>query len=338
MSVTIKQLSEKCGLSISTVSKALNNYSDVNEDTKKRVLDTARESGYFPNALARALKTNRTFNLGVLFVDEFGSGLTHAFFASVLDSFKRSAESKGYDITFINHNIGQTNMTYLEHCRYRNVDGVCLACIDFDSPEVIQLMDSGFPAVTIDHVFNNRTCVMSDNVTGISDLVRYVVGQGHRRIAYVHGKASSVTENRLFGFHRAMAEFGLSVEPGHLAETDYQDPTLCYQAVKQLLSGPNRPSCIFMPDDFAAIGGMDAIRDAGLSIPGDLSVVGYDGYRLLQMLHPRLTTLRQNTQKIGETAALALIDCIDDPYTAWGQTILIPGDLLPGETVGPWNA
>lgn len=338
MAVTIKQLSEKCGLSISTVSKALNNYNDVSAQTRKRVLETAREIGYFPNAVARALKTNRSYNLGVLFVDEFGSGLTHTFFSAVLDSFKHAAESQGYDITFINHNIGQTNMTFLEHCHYRNVDGVCLACIDFYSAEVAQLMSSGFPAVTIDHSFSNRTCVMSDNITGITDLVKYAHSMGHRQIAYIHGKASAVTENRLTGFHRSMKNLGLSVQPNFLMETDYQDPRLCYQAVKKLLTGPKRPTCIFMPDDFAAIGGMDAVRDAGLSIPGDISVVGYDGYQLLQMLRPRLTTMRQNTQKIGEAAALALIDCVDDPYTVGGRTLIIPGDLLQGETVAHLNA
>ncbi len=337
MAVTIKQLSEKCGLSISTVSKALNNYSDVSEETRKRVLETAREIGYYPNALARALKTNRSYNLGVLFVDDFGSGLTHTFFSAVLDSFKKAAEGKGYDITFINHNIGQTNMTYLEHCNYRNVDGICLACIDFYSPEVVSLMSSNFPAVTIDHSFNNRTCVMSDNISGMGDLIKYVHRMGHRHIAYIHGKASAVTENRLTGFYRAIREVGLAVQPSYLIESEYQDPRLCYQAVKKLLDQPTRPTCIFMPDDFAAIGGMDAIRDAGLSIPGDISVVGYDGYRLLQMLRPTLTTLRQNSGKIGEAAALALIDCIENPYTSSGRTLTIPGDLLTGETVAHCN-
>lgn len=151
MAVTIKDVSAKCGLSISTVSKAFNNYADISLETRELVQRTAREIGYYPNAIARTLKTNRSYNLGVLFQEKRGTGLTHSFFASVLDAFKSAGEKRGYDITFINHHIGWTGMTYLEHCRYRNVDGVCVVCADFYAPEVIELVDSNLPVVTIDH-------------------------------------------------------------------------------------------------------------------------------------------------------------------------------------------
>ena len=134
MAVTIKDVSAKCGLSISTVSKAFNNYADISLETRELVQRTAREIGYYPNAIARTLKTNRSYNLGVLFQEKRGTGLTHSFFASVLDAFKSAGEKRGYDITFINHHIGWTGMTYLEHCRYRNVDGVCVVCADFYAP------------------------------------------------------------------------------------------------------------------------------------------------------------------------------------------------------------
>lgn len=146
MAVTIKDVSAKCGLSISTVSKAFNNYADISLETRELVQRTAREIGYYPNAIARTLKTNRSYNLGVLFQEKRGTGLTHSFFASVLDAFKSAGEKRGYDITFINHHIGWTGMTYLEHCRYRNVDGVCVVCADFYAPEVIELVDSNLPS------------------------------------------------------------------------------------------------------------------------------------------------------------------------------------------------
>lgn len=339
MSATIRDVSEKCGLSISTVSKALNNYSDVSEATRRLVADTAREIGYFPNALARALKTNRSYNIGVLFADDFGSGLTHAFFSAVLDSFKRTTEENGFDITFINHKIGHSGMTFLEHCKYRNVDGVCLACVDFFNPEVIELMASGFPAVTIDHVFNNRTCVMSDNIQGMHDLVEYVHRMGHTRVAYIHGQRNPVTESRITGFYRAMQEYGLAVAPQWMIPAEYQNGEHCYTAVKRLLSGGGeRPTCVLMPDDYAAVGGINAIREAGLCIPEDISVVGYDGYPIMQMLSPRITTLRQDTKRIGEEAANALVDWIDHPHTVGSRTIVVAGQLIEGETVRNLNA
>ena len=200
MAVTIKDVSAKCGLSISTVSKAFNNYADISAETRELVHRTAREIGYYPNAIARTLKTNRSYNLGVLFQEERGTGLTHSFFASVLDAFKSEAEKHGYDITFINHNISWTGMTYLEHCRYRNVDGVCVVCANFYAPEVVELVASDIPVVTIDHAFSNRSCVLSENIEGMKALVAHAAALGHRRIAYVHGEHASVTDNRITGF------------------------------------------------------------------------------------------------------------------------------------------
>ena len=182
--VSMKDIAKLCGVSVATVSKALNDYSDVGEATKERIRAVAEEQGYFPNSSARALKTNRTYNLGVLFVDEAHSGLTHDFFASVLESFKVRAESKGYDITFVNGNASNRRMSYYEHCRYRGVDGVVIACIDFYNPEVQNLIQSDLPVITIDHVFDNRSAVLSDNVNGMEELVEYICSMGHERGLY----------------------------------------------------------------------------------------------------------------------------------------------------------
>ncbi len=333
MSVTIKEVSAKCGVSVSTVSKALNNYSDVSAKTRELVLKTAQEVGYHPNSLARALKTNRTYNLGVLFVDDNLSGLTHNYFASVLDSFKSEAERRGYDITFINHNIGRNRMTYLEHCRYRNVDGVCLACVDFFAPEIIELIAADLPIVTIDHVFNNRTCILSDNVNGIRDLVRYVYDQGHRRIAYVHGLRSAVTESRVTGFYRTVKELGLAIPPEYMVECAYHNPKSASEAVSRLLTLPVLPTCILMSDDYATLGCIEAIRTAGLKIPEDISIAGYDGIPLMQLTQPKLTTIAQNTTRIGVEAAISLIERIEHPQTAGSGIIVVEGKLLEGETV-----
>ena len=168
---SLKDISKICGVSVATVSKALNDHKDIGEETKANIRRVAKEMGYSPNLSARALKTNRTYGIGVLFVDEAQSGLTHDYFSSVLDSFKRTAEKSGYDITFINSCKNRPDrMSYLEHSRYRGFDGVVLACIDFADPEVIELVQSSIPVVTIDYLFNNRIAIMSDNVTDIEKL------------------------------------------------------------------------------------------------------------------------------------------------------------------------
>ena len=333
MSVTIKDVARSCGLSISTVSKVFNGYPDISEVTRRQVMEAAHEIGYRPNALARALKTNRSYNLGVLFVDENISGLMHPFFAAVLNAFKAEAETWGYDITFINHNIGTMEMTYLEHCRYRNVDGVCLACVDFYSAEVAELVNSDIPCVTIDHMFNNRISVMSDNFRGMDALVRHVISRGHRKIALIHGEKTSVTVNRLTGFHRACEELGVRIPEKWIREGVFHDPSSCYIITKEILSAGERPTCIFFPDDYSYIGGYNAIQEAGLRIPEDISVVGYDGIPLSRIVSPVLTTWRQNTGGLGRTAARALIDLIEHPKTSILDRVIVEGSLQEGGSV-----
>ena len=118
MKVSIRDLAAACSLSVSAVSKALNNYPDISKETRELVLKTAQQMGYFPNASARTLKTNRSQNLGVLFEPISPSGMTHPFFSALLESFKTEAEKSGYDLTFINNTV-RSGMSYLEHCRYR---------------------------------------------------------------------------------------------------------------------------------------------------------------------------------------------------------------------------
>ena len=138
--VSLKDISKACGVSVATVSKALNDHSDISQETKKHVREVAEKLGYRPNAAAQALKTNKTKNIGVLFVDEANSGLTHDYFNHVLDSFKRTAEENGYDITFINSgNKRLNNMSYLSHAIYRGFDGIVIACVDFSDPQVDEL-------------------------------------------------------------------------------------------------------------------------------------------------------------------------------------------------------
>ena len=169
--VSMKDIAQACGVSVATVSKALNGQQDIGRETREKIRRVADEMGYMTNASARALKTSRSFNIGVLFIDPKQGGLAHEYFSSVLDSIRVEAERCGYDITFINRNVARRQTSYLQHCLYRGVDGVVIASVDFDDPMVLELVHSGLPVVTIDHLFNGRMAVMSDNVSGMETLV-----------------------------------------------------------------------------------------------------------------------------------------------------------------------
>lgn len=332
--VSLKDISARCGVSVATVSKALNDHKDVSAATKQKLLQVAKEMGYFPNSQARALKTNRTYNLGVMFLDAAESGLTHEFFAKILNSFKTEAENSGYDITFINRNIGGRKMTTYEHCKYRNVDGVLIACTDFTDPDVYEVINGDIPVVTIDHIFDCRTAVLSDNFAGLSALVDFVCKKGHRNLAFIQGNKSAVAEKRLAGFYKACMNNGLEVNPDFVIIGDYHNPDITYKYTKELLKSENPPTCIFVPDDYSAIGGYNAAHDLNLEVGKDISFVGYDGISYSQFLNPRLTTYRQDTGELGKTAARQLVELIENPHTTFTEVFTVSGELLEGDSVG----
>lgn len=329
--VSMKDIAAICGVSVATVSKALNNHSDIGEERKRHIKEVAKEMGYFPNSLARGLKTNRTYNIGVLFVDEAQSGLTHDYFSFVLDSFKRTVEDKGYDITFINR--GRNHISYLEHCRYRGFDGVMIACVDFYDPKVIELVKSNIPLVTIDHAFSDRISVMSDNEGGMRQLVEYVYGKGHRKIAYIHGADSAVTRERLASFYHTAERLGLNIPAEYIKEVPYRDSLGTGQCTRELIKLINPPTCILYPDDFSCLGGLSVLSEMGLRVPQDVSVVGYDGIRISRQLSPKLTTLRQDTKSIGSKAGEKLISLIEHPKSALIEQVVIKGEIYEGGTV-----
>lgn len=329
--VSMKDIARACGVSVATVSKALNGQPDIGEETRTRVCEAAQKMGYMTNSAARALKTNRTYHIGVLFVDERQSGLAHEYFSTMLESFKAEAEAHGYDITFINHNVGGKPTSYLQHCRYRGVDGVVIACVDFTDPRVRELAESDLPLVTVDHVFNNRLAVVSDNVQGMETLVRYAYGKGHRKIAFLHGEKTSVTQNRLVGFFRACEELGLEIPEEYVRESAFHNPDRCAQDTLALMKLPERPTCILFPDDYSYVGGMNALRQMGIRVPEDVSVMGYDGIHLARVIG--LTTYWQDNREIGRIAAERLISLIEHPKTTLVDRIMVSGRLLEGTTV-----
>ena len=335
--ISMKDIALKCGVSVATVSKALNGQQDIGRETRERIRQAAEEMGYMTNASARTLKTSRSFNIGVLFVDPMRSGLAHEFFSAVLDSIRVESEREGYDITFINRNVGRRQTTYLQHCLYRGVDGVVIASVDFTDPMVLELVHSGLPVVTIDHMFNGRIAVMSDNLVGTESLVRYAAGLGHRRLAFIHGERTTVTDGRLTGFYRGCEAMGIPVREEYILEGAYHDTRRCYEATKQLLALPERPSCILFPDDFSYIGGYNAIMEAGLRIPDDISAIGYDGIHLSEVVSPVLTTWKQNTEELGREAAGRLIELIEHPKTAMIDRYVVSGNLSAGGSVADLN-
>lgn len=336
--VSMKDIAAKCNVSVATVSKALNDQTDIGEATRLLIKQTAKEMGYFPNSQARALRTNRSYNIGVLFVDEGHSGLSHDYFAKVLDSFKSYVEANGYDITFINcSKMRPGRMSYLEHSRYRGFDGIAIACIDFNDPEVLELAQANIPLVTIDYTFNNRSSVISNNYSGMLSLVSHVVDMGHKKIAYICGDDTAVTKNRLAAFYKVLEENDISIPEDYVQYGAYRDIKLTEQLTDKILDGKDVPTCILFCDDYSALGGLNSIRRHDLRVPEDISIGGYDGINLASKIAPELTTIRQDTFEIGQKAAEKLLSLIERPKTTVEEQILVDGLLVEGATLYKLN-
>ena len=174
---------------------------------------------------------------------------------------------------------------------------------------------------------------MSDNVRGMQDLLTYIYGQGHRRIAYIHGADSAVTQKRLSSFYRTAERLEIEIPDEYVIEAAYRDTQAAYVATEELLNLKKPPTCILYPDDFACYGGMNAIKAKGLRIPEDVSVAGYDGIRVGRHIEPRLTTLKQDTERIGHEAAKKLIALIERPKTTIIEPVVVGGIVYEGATV-----
>lgn len=334
MAVTIRDIAEYCQVSVATVSKALNGYDDISQATRERVRQAVAELGYLPNAHAQALKTHRSYNLGVLLSPRRGQGLRNSFFAGILSAFQEEAAREGYDITFISQSLGRRTANYLEHCYYRHVDGVCIAAVDFSDPGVLALIGSSIPVVTIDYLFPDTDAVLSDNRKGMMELIGYIHAMGHRRIGYLHGQPSFVTDLRIDGMITAMEQLGCPVQPSWIRQGDYHNPDATARLTSAWLEEADAPTCLIVSDDYSAIGARQAILERGMRIPEDISLAGFDGIDIAGVFTPPLTTVWQDTQALGTTAAKGLIARINGLPREGPQPVWIPTRLVPGASIG----
>ncbi|MBR5647248.1 MAG: LacI family DNA-binding transcriptional regulator [Treponema sp.] len=334
--ITLKDIAKECNVSFSTVSKALQDSSEISEEKKKLIQKKAEEMGYHPNIAARTLRTNKTFDIGVIFEDKTGSGLQHQYFAKIISGLQEIALENGYDITFTG-NVLDNTFDYYKHTVGRNFDAVAILSADFSRDDIQKLIKSSIPTVTLDYMQDNsHFCVMSDNKQGMEELTEYAISMGHKKIALIYGEDTLVTGMRKTAFLETLKKHNISIPDNYMLQGLYHDPITSAQAANDLLSLTEPPTCIFFPDDYSALGGI-RVLNAHKLVPGkDISIVGYDGILLTSMMIPALTTYEQNGEEIGQEIARALISQIQTKEQHNHQ-ILVSGRLLKGSTVVKLN-
>src|SRR6201991_2656385 len=331
--VTIKELARVSGVSVGTVSRALNGYADVRPETRERIARLARELDYTPAAAARSLVTQRSHVIGVFM--ETGEGhpdLQHPLFNDVLGGLKQRVGSDVYDLLLFaseRPGNGYGPHTYLKRARHHSVDGVALIGLAPDDPEVRRLVRAEIACVGIDmDIEGERTeVVQSDNVAGARAAVDHLHSLGHRRIATITGMLESRPgADRLRGYRAAVQAAGLGYRDEYVSYGDFYAES-GREAAARLLALPEPPTAIFAASDLMAIGAVRAAAEAGLKVPEDLSVVGFDDIQLAPHVNPPLTTLRQDKLGLGAAAGDALVARIaGDPDRPALRTL--PVDLV----------
>lgn len=331
--VTLKDIARECKVSFSTVSKALKGSPEISIETTDFIKKKAQEMGYHPNIAARSLRTNRTYDIGVIFEDKTGAGFQHQYFATIISGIQKVAFQKGYEMTFVGGDSTK-NYDYYSHALARNYDGLAILSCDFTSSGITGLVKSEIPTVTLDYFYDlDHAAVMSDYSAGINELLEYVISMGHKKIAMIHGEKTWVTDERIQAFNKVCKAHGIDVPAEYFAEGLYHDPVTSSAATEVFLSLPEPPTCIFYPDDYAALGGIRELTSRGLTPGKDISIVGYDGIALTSMMIPPLTTYEQNGETIGRVMAEALINKIENPENFEPKKEMITGRLIKGGTV-----
>jgi len=312
----------------------------VSAATRERVLAAARSLDYAPSAAARTLVGRRSQLIGViLFTGLEHPDIGHPFFQDVLVGLKHGVGAAGYDVLLFATERpdadGNGAHSYLGRARHHRVDGVVLMGVDRDDPEVAKLVEADVPLIGVDlDVSGPRASyVSSDNVGGARLAVRHLHALGHRRIATIAGpEAHKPGADRLVGFRAELQALGIESRPEYELIGDWYTES-GEQAMRSFLELPEPPTAVFAAADLMAVGAMKAARDAGLSVPEDIAVIGFDNIQLASLVHPALTTIHQDKVGLGQAAARALLEQIENPDLT-PAALTLPVELIVRASCG----
>ena len=317
---TIKDVAERAGVSIATVSRALNDKSDVRGSTRERVREVAREVGYSPDPAARSLAGQTTRLVAIIVGDNAGHrDLSLIFFGQVLTAISRRLSESGYDPLLLPpDDVG------FDH----GVDAAILIGVDADDRLVRELGAREVPLVGVDVRCRGRSAyVGSNHADGVRLALGHLHALGHRRIAHLAGATNtSAGAERLEAFRREAAVLGLEIPEELIRRADFSSAS-GYRETCALLALDERPTAIVAASDLMALAALQAIRDGGLQPGHDIAVVGFDDLEAAALAYPPLTTIRQDRRELGTLAASRAIELIEDPDAT------PPDAILPVELV-----
>jgi LacI family transcriptional regulator len=313
-SLTLEDIAKQTGVSRSTVSRVMNNHPNVREDVRKRVLETIRQTGYHPNAAARTLASQRSWVIGLVLPHSVSFFFTDPYFPHLTKGIAQACNQHNYTLAlFLVGTKEDEEKIYPRVTRRGLLDGVIVQASHHGDQKIIgYLVDAKMPLVVAGRPFrsDNVSYIDIDNVNSSYNAVSHLVRLGYKRIGTITGPANSAAGiDRRDGYSKALTERGAILDENLLVEGDFTEMGGYYAMQKLILA---KPDAVFAASDTMAIGAMRAARDAGLKIPEDVALVGFDDLPLATLSDIQLTTVRQPVIQFGVNVVELLIDLIEN--------------------------
>ncbi len=333
MRTTIRDVAALAGVSINTVSRVLNDKGEVSPETKDKIQEAIKTLKYRPNPFARSLVSKQSRIIGQIVTD-----CTNPNNAQQIRSVQNLTAEQGYSVMLVDTAEEHSReVAAIELMVEKMVDGFLITPLQYDNSHLFKLKEE----VNLPFVLTNRNIpelavdvVLHNNFAGTYQATRYLVGLGHKHIAYITSRRQVWTvAERLGGYREGLLEAGLDFDESLVIQTNLNLES-AFEATKNLLKLHPRPTAIFAYNDMMAIGVLKALKEAGLKIPEDISLVGYDDIIYSQFLEVPLTTVRQKTRELAEIAASVLLRRITNPNVPLEKIVLEP-ELVVRNSTGP---
>ncbi len=336
---TIKDIARACNVSTATVSYVINGKNTLLPETRERVLRKMREMNYHPSAVARGLTNKRMNTLGVLF-DNVGSEIAiwHPYTSGILQGIVAASAEAGYNVTLFTE-LWQNAELSLPKLRDQRTDGLLVVAPPADTDILPSLRSVGLKVVTVssESAPFGMPSVDVDNAAGIRLAVQHLRALGHTRIAFLGGELNMFSATaRLVAFQTALQAAEISVPPEYLLASSYQNPAVADKEARRLLSLPVPPTAVVAGNDQIAIAAINAARDLGISIPAQLSVVGFDDIPDAALMQPALTTIKQPLVEVGKTATRLLLQLLSGEQVPSECLLIEPRLVVRATTASPF--
>ena len=331
---SIKEIAAETGVSITTVSKVLNNYSDVSENTKAKVREVAQRLGYTPNMAARNLALGRSNIIGLVLSDIRETDSNGNIIFRILVGAKNLCTEKDYELLIILTDVKKQYTKRLSQlCKERQISGVVVYGLKPGDPYFQEITESELPCIAIDIKMkgNNLSTVTTDNTAAVKDVIALLSSKGHRHIGFINGlKDVAVSVDRENGYRTAMSELGLEVKEDYIKYADYYEDKACEKTL-ELIRENHEITAIFCASDLMAMGALRAVQSLKRKVPEDIAVVGFDGIQLSEYSNPKLTTVVQDFKGMGKAAADTLIKMLEGEKVE--ETYYVPYSFSVKESV-----